>query len=184
MLCYATTCLVTSIGSFCVGISGHVVMDELPGREPSFVLKGFTNDGKLTEFLLAEMYKDEGDVCALCTSEELRALFQCLIFHLADCEPIGAWLCDVEYSQRLFPQVVSEMWLGWQTLHGEWWLRSANSSPAGLQRNHSSLKTPTTPAELYKTQQNRQPAIHKACSVHNYYSTHNHSDAQSIIIDF
>ena len=45
-----------------VGVSGHVVLDDVAGREPTFVMKGFTADGKLTEMLKAEMYKKEGDV--------------------------------------------------------------------------------------------------------------------------
>uniref|UniRef100_A0A915L6W3 Receptor ligand binding region domain-containing protein n=1 Tax=Romanomermis culicivorax TaxID=13658 RepID=A0A915L6W3_ROMCU len=42
------------------GMSGHVVIDNVAGREPSFVLKGFGKDGKLTSFLVADMYKHEG----------------------------------------------------------------------------------------------------------------------------
>lgn len=43
-------------------MSGHVILDDLSGREPSFVLKGFTANGKLTTFLVAEMFKPEGHV--------------------------------------------------------------------------------------------------------------------------
>ncbi len=53
------------------GVSGNVVMDGLPGREPTFVVKGFTSDGRLNAFLMAEIYKKEGEVCCClcyCTS--------------------------------------------------------------------------------------------------------------------
>lgn len=40
------------------GVSGHVVMDNIGGREPTFVLSGFTKSGNLTRYLKAEMYRN------------------------------------------------------------------------------------------------------------------------------
>lgn len=48
--------------SYSLGMSGNVIMDDTAGREPSFVLKGFGKDGKQYKYLLAEMYKPEGQV--------------------------------------------------------------------------------------------------------------------------
>lgn len=42
-------------------MSGHVIIDDVAGREPTFVLKGFTKSGNLTEMLKAEMYKKSGN---------------------------------------------------------------------------------------------------------------------------
>lgn len=47
------------IGYICLaGISGHVIMDNIGGREPTFMLSGFTKTGDLTRYLKAEMYRD------------------------------------------------------------------------------------------------------------------------------
>lgn len=40
------------------GVSGHVIMDSIGGREPTFILSGFTKAGDLTHYLKAEMYRD------------------------------------------------------------------------------------------------------------------------------
>lgn len=40
------------------GVSGYVVMDNIGGREPTFVLSGFSKSGNLTRFLKVEMYHD------------------------------------------------------------------------------------------------------------------------------
>lgn len=38
-----------------------MIIDDVAGREPTFVLKGFTKSGNLTEMLKAEMYKKSGN---------------------------------------------------------------------------------------------------------------------------
>lgn len=49
-----------------LGYSGHVVIDDVAGREPNFVVRAFDKNMKLIIVAEAQMYKPDGQVSRFC----------------------------------------------------------------------------------------------------------------------
>lgn len=61
------------------GYSGHVVIDDVAGREPSFVIRAFTKEMKLIPVAVAHMYKADGQVVCSCSPSYRRISAYCLV---------------------------------------------------------------------------------------------------------
>ena len=86
-------------------MSGHVIIDDVAGREPTFVMKGFTKSGNLTELLKAEMYKKTDIVCA--RQNKLEYCYHYLITTTDN--SIGSTISNVGDAQWISTEMASKV---------------------------------------------------------------------------
>lgn len=70
-----------------VGVSGHVVIDDMAGREPNFLIRGFDKNMKMISLAEALMYKPDGKVEA----QFLIRFVSVFITLKCYCRPLTYW---------------------------------------------------------------------------------------------